>query len=125
MPAVRARAAVTSAAASSRGLPRPCQDDPPTDALYRLRDCEELTLRLAHGRGPPALDVAEVPYAEGDHPRGDEQADDHEAERVEVELRDEFPHAAVKAELRGEHRGELDGADDQRDCDGQRGDGHV
>src|ERR1700691_1258565 len=82
-----------------------------------------LCIGLGCLRLPPALNVAEVPDGERHHPRRDEDADDDEASPVDIEFCHELPEAAALIRLLGNQTEDLDGADEQRDEDGQARDG--
>ena len=58
-------------------------------------------------------------------PTSHEQADDHVADDVEVDAGDDVPEPAAQAELLGEHREQLDRADEQRHRDRQARDRDV
>ena len=73
--------------------------------------------RVAQGAGPLLLDAAEPPDRQRDHPGEDEQPDDGEADVVQVEAGRPRQRPGGDAELVGEDRDQLDGADDQRDRD--------
>src|SRR5580693_4002907 len=73
----------------------------------------------------PALDAERPPYENRDRPRRREQADDEEAERVDVQPFDPGPEWAAEAELLAHEARQLYGPDHQRDRDGQRGDRDV
>lgn len=66
-----------------------------------------------------------LPHGQGSSPGGEEQADDDEADGVQVQAADPVPERAVQAGLVGEQAQQLGGADDQRDGDGQAGNGEV
>src|SRR5689334_10557951 len=89
---------------------------PPASRSRNERRSRRLTRRAAglEARRPALLDAAEMPDRERQRPRRHEQADDEVADDVQVEVRDEVPDAAVQTQLVGEHRHELDRADDQR-----------
>jgi hypothetical protein len=61
-----------------------------------------LLLGGAQPGGPLLLDTAELPHGQGSSPRGEEQADDDEADGVQVQAADPVPERAAQAGLVGE-----------------------
>ena len=68
--------------------------------------------------GPAFFDVGVVPDGECDCPGGDEDADDDEAEEVDVDVFECVPERAGEVEFGRDQAAESDRADDQRDGDG-------
>src|SRR5579859_626418 len=78
-----------------------------------------------HTRRPFLLDAPVPPDDEGHDPGEHEEADDHVADLVEVEVPDRGERPPADVEPVGDDRDQLDGTDDQRDGDREPGDHDV
>src|SRR4051795_11953549 len=81
--------------------------------------------RSARGPAPSLLDPDVPPDEDRDRPGHQEQADDQEAEAVEVDAGDPLPRPMVEAEPVADEAEELDAADRERDDDRERADREV
>jgi len=73
----------------------------------------------------PLLDPGEPPDGHRDHPGRKEQADDHIAEHVDVDVLEPTPERPREVQPRGNQSAQLDRADDERDSDRPAGDDQV
>src|SRR6266851_2620592 len=107
---------------------RPSPITPPVSRLWQIparkraqKAAKSLISRFGCMGAEAALDAEDPPGRQRHGPRDDEEADDREADGVQVKTGDPGPERPAEAELLRRQRGELDGPDHQGHHDREPG----